>query len=277
MKKDNLEYLKEQIKFAGFGDAMDVKLQEMLEKGQPEFTLAHEHSFGRDKVEAQLHFNKSDQGNYFFNKYELMLNKENGEAVKQVFHQNPPKEGLVRTADDPEGTKQWINTNISLKEAFNLLAGRAINKDLVNRQGEAYNSWVQLNFKETEASGNFKKEYFSEKYGYDMEAALKVHPIKELGNDEDRNKLIESLHKGNRQQVTFTIGDKEEKRFLQANPKYKTIDVYDGNTRVRHSQGKEAKEGQEQGKSMKASNAGEDGEGGPKVQKPKRKKTQGIS
>jgi hypothetical protein len=39
---------------------------------------------------------------------------------------------------------------------------------------------VQMDFKEADSSGNFKLNHYHQNYGYDLEAALYKHPIKEL-------------------------------------------------------------------------------------------------
>ena len=147
---------------------------------------------------------------YFFNSYQASLKKQDSPtAVSQTFHIN--KEG----------------GNITSKEAYNLLDGRAANKDLISKENKLYNAWQQLDFKETTATGNFKIKQFSEQYGFNLEKALAKHPIKELGNETDRSRLMESLQKGNRQAVTFIENGAEQKRFVEANPQFKSVAVYD--------------------------------------------------
>ena len=119
------------------------------------------------------------------------------------------------------------NRNITLKEAYNLMEGRAVNKDLTNREGENYNAWVQLDFKNTDTRGNFAINHYHENYGFDIEAALAKHPIKELNTAKYKDDLISSLRKGNVQSATFVKEGKEVKQFIEANPQFKTLTVYD--------------------------------------------------
>jgi len=56
---------------------------------------------------------------------------------------------------------------------------------------------------------------------------LARHPIKELTNQQDRSRLSDSLQRGNRQAVTFTENGLEHKRFIEANPQFKSVAVYD--------------------------------------------------
>jgi hypothetical protein len=109
------------------------------------------------------------------------------------------------------------------------MSGRAINKDLTNKEGQVYNAWMQMDFKETDLGANYKMKHYHQNYGYDLEKVLANHPIKELSNEQDKSRLMESLAKGNRQSVVFIENGNEQKRFIEANPKFKSINVYDGN------------------------------------------------
>ena len=47
-----------------------------------------------------------------------------------------------------------------------------------------------------------------------------------MGSDDERMKLIRSLEKGNLQAVTFERNGKDERMFVEANPKFKTLNIY---------------------------------------------------
>lgn len=215
MNEKNFEYLRDQVKFTGFGQDLESALKENLAKAQTEFRLVHTVQYGKDELSSSLHFKKSSQSDmYFFNSYSASLKKQNEtDAVKQTFYIN--REG----------------GNITQKEAYNLLDGRAVNKDLVSKEGKLYNAWVQLDFKESALNGNFKIKQFSEKYGFDLEKSITKLPIKELSDQTDKTRLIESLGKGNRQAVTLTHNGSDQKVFIEANPQFKAVIVYDQNER----------------------------------------------
>src|SRR5690606_41803296 len=78
-----------------------------------------------------------------------------------------------------------------------------------------------------DAGGNFKLQHYHPQYGYDLEAALSKHPIKELGHEEYKGSLLESPKKGNRQSATFQVDGSEQKHYIAANPQFKTINIYD--------------------------------------------------
>jgi len=208
MNEKNYEYLTEQLKRTGFEDTLNEALRKNMEKQNPEFTLNLQKSYGPDNVKATLHFKRSDESDMvFFNKYELELKKENNEnTLKQTF---------------------YPNKNITLKEGYNLLDGRSVHKTLTNKEDEKYQAWLQLDFKETTDSGNFKMKQYHHNYGFDLEQTLSKYPIKELQNEKFKESLVRSLERGNLQSATFLINGKEEKIFLTPNVAFKALSAFD--------------------------------------------------
>src|SRR5688572_16524213 len=226
MNAKNLEFLKEGIKYLGFGEGLNNKLTEEVNSGKNEFKLHTENQYGRDKVSYTLDFRKSDQSDmYFFNKYTANLQgQENGQDKSQTF--------FIKK-----------NSGVTAKEAYNLLNGRAVNKDLTNQEGEKYNAWLQIDWNQKDNNGNHKFKMIHEAYGYNLESVLAKHPIKELNDPTAKDRLMQSLERGNQHQVTFVKGDKEEKMFIEANPQFKSINLYDGNLKkvFQDNEKKEAK------------------------------------
>lgn len=212
MQQKNFEYLKNQVKYAGFGEQLDTALQEKLQTGAPEFQLTLQGKYGADETVATLYFRKSDQSElYFFNKYELSLkNKFLPETIQQSF-------------------RMGKENNFTLKEAYNLLNGRAVNKDLTGKEGQSFNAWVQLDFNELDSYGNHKFRYFHQNYGFDLARELEKYPLRELASEEEKARLMASLKKGNRQAVTFLKTDGAQPGFVEANPRYKSLVLYNGN------------------------------------------------
>lgn len=213
MNIKNLEYLKEGLKYLGFGEKLNADLENRIKEQAPTFQLSVEGEFAKgatkEKVGFVLDFKKSEQSDmYFFNRYQATLKKDDPAQEKtQTFYI----------------TK---NAGITAKEAYNLLDGRAVNKNLLTADDKPYNAWLQLEFAEKDKHDNFKVKQYHHGYGYDLESTLKRYPIKELGTDEGKTKLTKSLEKGNIQQVTFTKEGNDEKMFIAANPQYKSIDLY---------------------------------------------------
>lgn len=257
MNQQNVEYLRDQIKYTGFGEAMESALKENIAKGNAEFKLNHEAKYGNDTVNSTLNFKKSDQSDlYFFNSYKVNIQKD------------PSKEGMEQTF---YVNKDSSNT-ITAKEAYNLMEGRSVNKDLKTKEGESYNSWLKLDFKQTEDNGNFKLNHYHQNYGYDLEASVAKHPIKELENPKYKEDLLNSLKKGNIQSVTFVSAGVEQKQFVEANPHFKTINVYDGSMqRISTRESRDKKQGEAEGKSTSKNHKQDDNESGQAPETAERK------
>jgi len=261
MNEKNFEYLKDQVKYTGFGETLDGELKEKMQKEESNFTLTYNAQYGNDTATATLNFNKSKESDmYFFNSYKVELHKENSkEALEQTFYINK-------------------GSNISMKEAFNLMEGRSVNKDLTNKEGEKYNSWLQMDFKQTDTNANFKINQYHQNYGYDLEATLSKHPIKELETPKYKEDLMDSLKKGNLQSATFLKEGNEIKHYIEASPQFKTINIYDINMQRidnRHSKEKQQSETQQasekQHSKKQSQSADDDGPEVPKEAKKKRK------
>jgi hypothetical protein len=268
MNQKNIDYLASQVMYTGFGNSHEAQLAENTQKGKPAFTLEHQAVFGADVATATLHFQKSKTtDNYFFNNYELEVKKQDGNSLKQTF-------------------QMGYDNNITFKEAVNLLSGRAVFKELaklidtgengqkrLEPKGEKYNAWLQLDFTDTDARGNFKIKPYHENYGFKLEETLARYPIKELEHPESKARLLESLQKGNQQSVTFVVDGKEEKRFVEAAPRFKAVNQYDENG-IRTGFSRQQKEEPSQGKSQQQEAPGEKKAQGEKQDQDPEKKQQ---
>lgn len=207
MNEKNYEYLTEQLKRTGFEDTLNDELRANMQKENAEFTLNLQKEYGTDKVSATLHFKKSDESDmFFFNRYDLQLKKErDDESTRQTF---------------------YPNKNITLKEGYNLLDGRAVHKTLTNKENEKYSAWLQLDFKNNTQSGNYQMKQYHHNYGFKLEETLSKYPIKELQNEKFKESLVRSLERGNLQSATFLINDKEEKIFLTPNVAFKALSAF---------------------------------------------------
>jgi len=263
MNIKNFEFLKDSLKYLGFGDKLNGDLENKIKEAPATFQLpiTGEYTSGAKKetVAYLLDFKKSDQSDmYFFNKYQATLNKEgNTEQKSQTFYI----------------TK---NSGITSKEAFNLLSGRAVYKELMNAEDKPYKAWLQLDFNEKDKNNNFKVKQYHEAYGFNLDATVTKFPIKELGTTDDKEKLMKSLAKGNVHAVTFVKNGQDEKMFVEANPQYKTLTVYDVNM-TRQFQGNEKRQDQSPRNEKKEKlNKEQDDEGDATKQKRSRKRGVGV-
>lgn len=245
--QENLEFILNSVKYSGFGERPE--LQEAIRKGflsnQTEFTVKDSTTLKLDQVKgdsnekdkgpkegiihSELSFRRSDTtGLVFFNKYQASVPNEK----------------------DPEKTRSQTfylskGSGVTLKEAYNLLEGRAVKKDLTNKDGKEYSAWIKLNFNEKDAGGNYKVQQYSQGYGYDLNTQMKDLPLQLKYNDSLAN-ITKSLEKGNSTLVTYEHAGKSQQGFIAANPQYKTINESKELRQFRSAMELDKKEGQTQ-------------------------------
>lgn len=262
MNTKNFDFLKDGLKYLGFGEKLNEDLENKIKEQPTEFKLNLVGEFNKDNIKDRvnytLDFKKSnDTDMYFLNRYQATLKN-----------------------DDPtqERTQTFYitkNSGITSKEAYNLLNGRAVNKDLSNKEGQPYNAWVQLDFQEKDKNDNYKVKQYHQGYGFDLEMVMAKYPIKEQLNAEEKTKLMKSLEKGNLTQVTFAREGGEDKMFIAANPQFKSLDLYNAKME-KQFQGIEKKEKQGEDKSQEKKetqkqDVDEEGEGKKEKKRSKRK------
>jgi hypothetical protein len=209
MNDKNLKYLKDNLKYMGFGDKLNGALENAIKEGKPEFELKLNEKMFQGKMDLNLHFKKSPSSDmYFFNSYDARLTKDNGHDMSQSFFLNNGK-------------------GVTYKEAYNLLDGRSVLKDLTNKEGEKYEAWLKLDFSKNATNNHFEtRQFHAEKYGFNLSAEVAKLDIVKMPEEKEKQ-LIQSLQKGNRQAVNFIKDGKETPMFIEANPQFKSINVYD--------------------------------------------------
>jgi len=208
MNEKNFEYLKDNVKYMGFGEKQNDTLEQHLKEGKESFQMKFTADINKKPFEAALQFRRSDNSDmYFFNSYHASLERTNGEKVDQTFYLNKGK-------------------GVTAKEAYNLLEGRAVFKGLSNKAGEPYKAWIQLDFNNKDKNNNNEVKQYHENYGYDLKAAVGKFPVAELDGGEKEKALMQSLQKGNIQSVTIEVNGEQRKMFIEANPQYKTVNLY---------------------------------------------------
>ena len=208
MNEKNFEYLKDNIKYMGFGEKQNESLEQHLKEGKESFQLRFNTEVNKKPFEAVLQFRKSDNSDmYFFNSYQASLKRSNNEKVDQTFYLTKGK-------------------GVTAKEAYNLLEGRAVFKELSNKAGEPYKAWIQLDFDNKDKNGNNEVKQYHENYGYDLKAAVGKFSVTEMDSGEKEKSLMQSLQKGNIQSVTIGLNGESQKMFIEANPQYKTVNIF---------------------------------------------------
>ncbi len=210
MNQENLKFLQDRLFYLGTEKRLHPELEKNMNEGKTEFTLLFSNHYDKDRLTANLHFRKSENSDmYFLNRYDASLQKPGQEAKSQTFY-----------LENGRG--------VTMKEAYNLLDGRSVNRDLKNKEGEVKNAWIKLDFNSKEPNGNFKQEQFYKNYGFDLSSELNKLPLAPMPS-EKFTQLVESLQRGNSQEIKL-----DEKAtgitgslFINANPKFKTLDLSD--------------------------------------------------
>ena len=197
MNTENLNYLQKQLLNLGFGDKMNDDLEKQIKAKKTEFTLDTTQEYNKQNVDYKLHYKAGENNEmYFFNKYDASMQ---GKDMQQTFYLNK-------------------GSGITAKEAYNLMEGRAVHKQLENLEGEKYNAWIVLDKENKTENGNFKLRPFTDGWNYKPERAIDKLDIVGINEEGARDKLMKSLEKGNRHQVTAMKDGKEVKLYLEANP-----------------------------------------------------------
>lgn len=242
---NQLEYLKNQLKYLGFGE--DEKLHQDLESGIETNEKKFEIKAKTDKalpwnaVDFTLKFSKSEQGGVFFNSFDATLSSDKKDPITQNF-------------------KVTKDNTFTAKEAVNLLEGRSVKIEFVNPKTELKeDAFVKLNLKEEKNEfGNYNYQTFYKNYGVDVPKIIEKSNLI-FEKPEWKDDTIKSLEKGNIVKVKFQLEDKliEGKAFL--NPQYKTLNLYDNNmNRINTNkplQGLEQEDAHEKGKVRQQSNS----------------------
>ena len=214
MNNENFQYLSDNLKYMGFGENLKTDLERNLNEGKADFQLHYKAEINKKPFEVTMNFRKSDSSDmYFFNNYHASLEKGKDEKAEQTFYLNKGK-------------------GVTGKEAFNLLDGRSVHKDLVTKEGQPYKAWMQLDFDKQDKNNNFEVKQFHEKYGFDLKAAVDKFPLTELKDPENEKALLQSLQKGNMQSVNIEKDGTTHKLFIEADPQFKKITLYDSGMKL---------------------------------------------
>lgn len=214
MNNENFQYLSDNLKYMGFGENLKTDLEKNLNEGKADFQLHYKAEINKKPFEVTMNFRKSDTSDmYFFNNYHASLEKNKGEKAEQTFYLNKGK-------------------GVTGKEAFNLLDGRSVHKELVTKEGQPYKAWMQLDFENRGKNNNFEVKQFHEKYGFDLKAAVEKFPITDLKEPGTEKALMQSLQKGNVQSVTIEKDGSSHKMFIEADPQFKKVNLYDSNMKL---------------------------------------------
>ncbi|RBQ08976.1 hypothetical protein [Pedobacter miscanthi] len=221
MNEENLRHLQANLEYLGFGKKLNTSLRYCIEFGLPRFRMTlnlkmpvpnpknwpdHE-----DFIEYQLEISKdSDNDKYSFIWYDLYLSKaiKPYEMINQRFFINNGK-GITAT------------------ESYNMLSGRAVNKDVMLKNGRTANLWLKLSFTEYLAVNGYAIRSYGGNYKFNLAAAVDRFIFPEMEEEGLKNRLMKSLKRGDLQRMCFFTSGREVQGFITVDPQFETIEFYD--------------------------------------------------
>ncbi len=178
-----------------------AKVVKKMKTGELEFSVPVSHQINeKERMDHMLSFKQKNSGEYVLDSNQVGLNNEADSKMnrQQIFRLD-------------EGTA------VNAEESYNLLNGRAVQKD---------GKWIKLDLNDKDTKGNYQIREFNQSYGYDVEKSLEGLNIKEMKNQTERDKLVADLKRGKRCQVV--IGNRKYE--VEANPQFRTVNIYDENS-----------------------------------------------
>jgi len=227
MNESNLEYLKKNLDFLGFGTRLNEVLESAVRRELPKFSLGISQHYtptefrstasgAKDHMRFELNFSKSNDSDMFFlNNYQAVLSRhDNSAPVKQVFD-------LER------------DHRMTALQAYRLLSGYSFEKEILFRAGQENNQepaekravWLKLNLAVTDAYGNHPLHRFYPEYNFDLEKSVGKYPFYLAGEDR-KEKLLKELKNGGLAELELMVDGKPLGVFVAAEPQFKTLTIY---------------------------------------------------
>ncbi|QNL49723.1 hypothetical protein H8S90_23935 [Olivibacter sp. SDN3] len=194
-KEKSLEYLKEQFREKGLS-SLSGRLEHLVgvEKENTILPLSSQLNMA-ERIDLNINLTSEKPGHIRISSLDISLTNE----------QRDERRNYTMQADN----------NMSLKDAVNLLQGRAIKKDFESPDGLAVQRWVQADLDQTTEKGEVKIMVFAPDYPYDMKAVMDDFSRKSGITGLARAQVIAELGKGN----TVKIEAKDGQNYhLQADP-----------------------------------------------------------
>lgn len=209
----NLKFLKDQIKFLGFGESEKLH-KELIDK-----FMSNDKDFSIKT--------KSDKAT--FNKAEFILNFKRSETTGKVFF-NSFDTNLKNEKRDTDITQNFSTSKekFTAQQSINLLEGRSV-KTQIEKEGVKKDVFVELKLKEDKNEyGNYQKNYYHEGYGVSAEKAVAKEKFI-FQDDKHKDITLKSLEKGNVVNAKFHHPQTDEVMSGKAvlNVQYKSVMLYD--------------------------------------------------
>ncbi|WEK17890.1 MAG: hypothetical protein P0Y49_13890 [Candidatus Pedobacter colombiensis] len=200
---NNYKQVHAQVQASGFSIG-EGQVERMVRQGNRECTLPVSYFVSeKEKMDFELKFVRDNAGEYQMQGYTAQYQSLGPDALNRR---------CTFSKDQ--------SVDISARQCYNLLAGRAICID----HGQGKGQWIQLDFNDKDAAGNFKTKVFPPDYGFDLSKSISDLAIVEALNFSAKATLMDKLSEGERISVTNEKGQQVE---IEANPHRRRLDIYE--------------------------------------------------
>jgi hypothetical protein len=189
----NIEALRTMLAERGFSN-IGNQVEKQVKNGLSEFNITVGYQMNEQAgMRYHLQFQKENDGSYHVKEIRATLkNEADGKSRSMLFSSIP-------------------DNNLTTKQAYNLLAGRAIEKQ---------DGWITLDINDKDAQGNLKTKVFASDYGFSLESVVAKLDIKGLESPSERDLMLQCLRDGD------VIKVKSGKKHLEieANPQHNSLE-----------------------------------------------------
>lgn len=205
-RERSLAQLKEQFNRKGFSPSQ-IKLENLVhtEAIKEKLELGSQLSGGK-RLYLTLTFQNKVPGHFMLDKFEVSLAEQGN--------------GNKKTVTFPAAS------DVTLKDAANLLEGRAIRKRFEKMDGTTAYKWLQADLSMPDEKGNLTVMEFMNDYPFDLKNVLSEFSRSAGITGLSVDSVIRVLEKGN--QIKFEGSDRET-YYMHANPATQSVGVRDGN------------------------------------------------
>lgn len=198
-QEENKKSLKYQLNKSGFHDYYSRVLDYMKQEQSQFFVPVSYYISEKERIEHSLCFIKDARGGYDFDGFRSILHNYSSPYVRSTHY-----------------FKYEKSESFNIGEAYNLLTGRPVFKE---------GTWKQFDLNDQDLNDNYRMKEFPEAYGYSIEKVLTSLPLK-VSDQAQLDFLASSLKEGRREEVALLINNKEERFFIEANPQFKTLNIF---------------------------------------------------
>ncbi|MDF2191360.1 hypothetical protein [Paraflavitalea sp. CAU 1676] len=212
MDPRNYQTLKEEVlPRMGFGGVFDDQLQPAMQQGKPEFSLQVPASFGTDKMNYELVFqkNKKDTNDqrYYLNEVKVVLEKP--EAPKKEY------------------TFQLFNqTGFNASQMYNAMDGRYVHSEFRGKSNNQVSVWTTI--QETQKEGKIvtsDRRVYENSSNFNLVKAMSALPLAAMSQEQKENAL-QNMRDGHKASVIIKTDTGRESVTLVAQPHVGEIAVF---------------------------------------------------